>query len=369
MSVSKYDYIIVGAGLFGCTVARLLKDKGAEPLIIEQRNHLGGNCYSQRMYGVDVHLYGPHIFHTDNNEVIGFIDRFTRWRDLNLSVKTKTKDGIFTAPINLTTFDELGIASTEKHAREFIDQETAQYRKDSYDNLEEYALGTVGPFLYNLFFKKILTDHWGNEPKNLPTYIMQRLPVRFTANSQYYHDNTRFIGVPLDGYDKLFEKMVENIDVILGKKFLYRQAPEDIPIIYTGEIDMFFGRDVGSLEYRTLDVSHKISFKPPDPPSQAHVIFDAVGTGYREVNYTYFNSVFGWNTPTIISSETAGPRVLSEQIPYYPVPTQRNLDLYATYKKRLDALPNVYIGGRLGLYQYLDMDKTILKAMKLVEIL
>jgi len=366
--MKHFDYLVVGAGLAGATTARLLLDKGKSVLILEKRNHIGGNIYTEVGDGIPLHLYGPHIFHTDQVEAWEFFKRYADVYDFINSPIAFYKGERYHLPFNLNTFEELWGVKSAEEARAKIAEEIALEKIVSPSNLEEQALSMVGRSIYFKLIKGYTEKQWGRDCKDLPPSIIKRLPLRFERNNNYFND--KYQGLPRKGYTPFVMNLLNGAEVKLGIDYFEEQSQWDSlagHIIYTGRLDEYFHFDEGHLEWRSLRFEHQ---KLDTPDYQSNPVVNYTD---REIPYTritehkHFDPLLNTST-TIISKEY--PDYFEEgKIPYYTINDKRNEDLAAIYKKKASSLKNVSFLGRLASYRYLDMDDTIIEAMKLAKTL
>ena len=380
----QYDYLIVGAGLYGAVFAHEMKKAGRTCFVIDRRDHIAGNIYTEKKNGIHVHRYGAHIFHTSDDEVWDYVQQFARFNHYVNSPVARYKDEIYNLPFNMNTFCKMWKIQTPAQARQMIEEQRKESAVENPSNLEEQALSLVGRDVYEKLVKGYTEKQWGRDCKELPAFIIRRLPLRFTFDNNYFNDPHQ--GIPVGGYTQIVEKLLEGIPVKLGVDFgeAVTQSDEaaeggNAPaftmgedtfrkVLYTGRIDEFFGGRCGTLEYRAL------KFETEELPEEDNFQGNAV-VNYteREVPFTriiehkFFefgkDSETGEPIPgTIITREY--PAAWKEGMePYYPVNNDRNNQVYQKYKELADAMPNVMFGGRLGLYQYFDMDKVIRAAL------
>ena len=360
----KYDYLIVGSGLYGSICAYELHKRGYKCLVIDKRDHIGGNIYTKNVKGINVHVYGAHIFHTSNEEVWKYINQFASFNNFINSPIAIYQGKKYNLPFNMNTFVEIwSDVFTPEDAREKIEEEKKEYHIDEPKNLEEQAINLVGKTIYERLIKGYTAKQWGRPCTELPPFIIKRIPVRFEYNNNYFNDI--YQGIPIGGYTSIIRKMLEDIDVELNCDFFKkREELESLAdkIIYTGPIDQYFDYKYGPLEYRTVRFETEI-LNTPDYQGNAVVNY----TEY-EVPYTRIieHKHFEFNTAslrTVISKEYSSSWKLGDE-PYYPVNDDKNNELYQRYKLEADKLNNVHFGGRLGQYKYYDMDKVILEALE-----
>ena len=358
----EYDYLIVGAGLYGAVCAHELTKKGYRCLVIDKRKHVGGNIYTRNEHGINVHVYGAHIFHTSNEEVWNYINGFAEFNNFINSPIAIYKGNRYHLPFNMNTFVEIWPdISTPEEAKERIEKEKAEYHIDEPKNLEEQAINLVGKTIYERLIKGYTAKQWGRPCTELPPFIIKRLPVRFEFNNNYFNDI--YQGIPVGGYTRIIEKMLEKIDLKLNTDFFAnRQYFEQIAdiIIYTGPIDQYFDYKYGPLEYRTVRFETE-TLDIPDYQGNAVINYTEYEVPFtRIIEHKHFE--FGKQDKTIISKEYSSSWKLGDE-PYYPVNNDKNNELYQKYKIEADKLSNVHFGGRLGQYKYYDMDKVILEAL------
>lgn len=362
----KYDYLIVGSGLFGSIFAYEANKRGKKCLVIEKRNHIGGNIYCENVHGINVHKYGAHIFHTSNKEVWEYINRFAEFNNYINSPVAVYKDELYNLPFNMNTFSKMWGIKTPAEAKAIIEEQKAQYHIENPKNLEEQALSLVGKDVYEKLVKGYTEKQWGRSCTELPSFIIKRLPVRYTYDNNYFND--RYQGIPIGGYTKIIEKMLDGIDVLLETSFEDYKSKNDISdmkIIYTGNIDEYFGYKYGALQYRT--VRFETEYLPDTDNYQGNAV---VNYTEREVPYTriieHKHFEFGTGEGTVISREYSSEWSVGIE-PYYPINNDENNALYQKYEELARGEKNVIFGGRLGKYKYYDMDKVIESALEAVE--
>ena len=369
MSVmSKYDYLIVGAGLYGATFARLAADAGRKVLVIDKRNNVGGNIYTEDVNGIQVHKYGAHIFHTNNKEVWDFVQKFAVFNRYTNSPVANYKGELYSLPFNMYTFNKMwGVVTPQEAAAKIEEQRKAAGITDP-KNLEEQAISLIGTDIYEKLVKGYTQKQWGRKCTDLPSFIIKRLPVRLTFDNNYF--NALYQGIPTEGYTKMVENMLEGVEVKLGVDYLADREKYDSmadKVVYTGPIDAFFEFKLGNLEYRS------VRFETEDLPTdnyQGNAVVnytDAETPFTRIIEHKWFN--FGKDNKgnnidhTIISREYSAEWKPGDE-PYYPLNDEKNSALYTEYKKLADAEDHVIMGGRLGEYKYYDMDKVIEVALE-----
>lgn len=355
----KYDYLIVGAGFFGSVFAYQAKNAGKKVLVIDKRDHIGGNCYSENREGINVHVYGAHIFHTSKRKVWDFINQFCEFNNYINSPVAVYKDELYNLPFNMNTFSKMWGIKTPKEAYELIEAQKAKENVTDPKNLEEQALSLVGRDVYEKLVKGYTEKQWGRDCKDLPSFIIKRLPLRFTYDNNYFND--RYQGIPIGGYTKIFEKLLDGIEVRLstGYKDVESKINYD-KLVFSGPIDEFFDYKFGPLEFRSLRFESKIL---DEENFQGNAV---VNYTEREIPYTriiehkHFEKT---NSPkTIITYEYPAEWVEGME-PYYPVNNEKNNDLFTKYNELAQKEENVIFGGRLGTYKYYDMDAVIEAAL------
>jgi UDP-galactopyranose mutase len=355
------DYLIVGAGMFGSTFARLATDAGKKCLVIDSREHIAGNCYSEELNKIHVHTYGPHIFHTNDDEIWSFVNRFASFNNYTHSPLVKSHSKIYSLPFTMHTFNQLWGVTTVEEAKATIESQCIP--NNDPQNLEEHALATVGTDIYNLLIKDYTRKQWQRDPKDLPASIIKRIPIRFNWDTRTFTD--KYQGVPHDGYTKMFERILDGVEVRLGINFF--KAKDDLSniatkIVYTGKIDEFYDYRFGKLEYRTLRFEHE-TLDIPNYQDNAQVnCADNSGKHTRTIEHKHFNPEIVTNN-TIITREI--PDTWSDnKIPMYPINDSVNTALLNRYMELADMEENIIFGGRLAEYKYYDMHQVIGAAMK-----
>lgn len=356
----KYDYLIVGAGFFGATFARLATDEGKTCLVMDSRPHIGGNAYSKKIEGIDVHVYGPHIFHTNDDDIWNFLNRFTKFNNFVLNTKLQSDGKLYSLPFNMNTFYELWGCTKPEEAKAIIESQKLKLDRPA-KNLEEQALSMIGKDLYELIVKDYTKKQWKKDPKDLPASIIKRLPIRFTFDNNYFND--KYQGIPVDGYDKMFENMLDDIDTIVDENYFENKAHWDSmadKVVFTGKIDEYFGYEYGELEYRTLDFQHEL-LDIDNHQGVAIVNYPSLDVPWtRIVEHKHFTRAK--TEKTIITREI--PAVWNKnKVPYYPINDDKNDTMFRKYREKADSLPNVIFGGRLAEYRYYDMHQVVGSAM------
>lgn len=361
----KYDFLIVGTGLFGAVSAYLLKKKGRSVLLIDKRNHVGGNVYTKNVNGINVHQYGAHIFHTSNKDVWQFVNSFVEFNRYTNSPVANYKGRLYNLPFNMNTFYQMWGVKTPEEAKAKIEEQKAEYHIENPKNLEEQAISLIGKDIYETLIKGYTQKQWGRKCTDLPAFIIQRLPVRFTFDNNYFND--KYQGIPEGGYTALIERMLEGCDVRLGVDYFDRKEELDAladRIIYTGEIDRYFNYQYGHLQYRTVTFETELLEGVENYQGNAVVNYTDAETPYtRIIEHKHFE--YGTQPDTVISKEYSKEWQQGDE-PYYPVNDTRNMELYARYKALADMQENVIFGGRLAEYKYYDMHKVIERAMEVI---
>lgn len=363
--MEKYDYLIVGAGLYGAVMAHELTEKGKRCLVIDRRGHIGGNVYCENVEGINVHKYGAHIFHTSNKKVWEYVNQFAEFNNYINSPVAIYKGELYNLPFNMNTFSKMWGIKTPKEAREEIARQVEETGITEPKNLEEQGLSLVGRDVFEKLVKGYTEKQWGRDCKDLPAFIIKRLPVRFTYDNNYFND--RYQGIPVGGYTKVVEKMLEGIEVLLHADFFeFRKKNPAIAekIIFTGMIDEYFDYRLGALEYRSVRFETEVL---DCDNYQGNAV---VNYTEREVPYTriieHKHFEFGQQEKTVISREYSSEWSVGME-PYYPVNNEQNNQLFERYKELAAKEENVIFGGRLGDYKYYDMDKVIEAALNTVE--
>ena len=362
--MKKYNYVLVGSGLFAGVFAWHAKKHGKSCLVVERRDHLGGNIYCEEMEGIHVHQYGAHIFHTSNKKVWDFVNGLAEFNRYTNSPVAYYKGEMYNMPFNMNTFHKLWGVRTPKEAMEKISEQQADIKGEP-KNLEEQAIRLVGRDIYERLIKGYTEKQWGRDCKDLPSFIIRRLPVRYTYDNNYFND--RYQGIPIGGYNVLTEKLFAGCDVELGRDFLedreyYREMGETV--VYTGPIDAYYDYRFGKLEYRSLRFETEVL---DEPNYQGNAV---VNYTEREIPYTriieHKHFEFGTQEKTVITREYPA-EWLPGMEPYYPVNDEKNAGLYQQYHQLARKEEHVIFGGRLAEYQYYDMDKVIESAMNRAE--
>lgn len=368
-----YDYLIAGAGLFGAVFAHEMHKQGRKVLVVEKRDHIAGNIYTEKVMGINVHRYGAHIFHTSDEEVWNYVNQYARFNHYVNSPVAVYRDELYNLPFNMNTFSRMWNIKTPKEAKEIIAKQTGEFAGITPQNLEEQALQLAGRDVYEKLIKGYTEKQWGRDCKDLPAFIIRRLPLRFTYDNNYFND--RFQGIPEGGYTQIVEKLLEDIPVLTGVSLqeyqtanAARTADEQDSwdrLLYTGMIDEYYHYRLGTLEYRSL------RFETEELPEEDNYQGNAV-VNYteREVPYTriieHKHFEFQTGEGTVIMREYPATWKKGDE-PYYPINDEKNGALYAQYAELAKKEANVLFGGRLGQYKYYDMDKVIRSALDMVK--
>ena len=359
--MEHYDALIVGAGLYGATVAQCLREKGKSALVIDKRDAIGGNVYTQEIEGIQVHKYGAHIFHTNNKAVWDYVNRFAEFNRYTNSPVANYKGELYSLPFNMYTFNKLWGVVTPREAEEKIREQREAAGITEPKNLEEQAISLVGTDVYEKLVKGYTEKQWGRPCTELPAFIIRRLPVRFTFDNNYF--NARFQGIPIGGYTAMVEKMLSGTEIRLGVDYLADKAAWDAvadQVVYTGPIDRYFNYCFGPLEYRSVRFETEV-LKTPNFQGNAVVNYTDRETPYtRIIEHKHFE--FGTQPKTVISREYSSEWKVGDE-PYYPVNDEKNRSLYEKYRALAEKEAHVTFGGRLGEYKYYDMDAVIERAL------
>lgn len=361
-----YDYLIVGAGLFGAVFAQQAKAAGKSVLVIERRSHIAGNVYTEDVEGIHVHKYGAHIFHTNNKIVWDYVQRFADFNRFTNSPVANYKGELYSLPFNMYTFNKMWGVVTPEEAVAKIEEQRKEITGEP-KNLEEQAISLVGRDVYEKLVKGYTEKQWGRDCKELPAFIIKRLPVRLTFDNNYF--NALYQGIPIGGYTKMVERMLAGIDVKLGVDYLSDKEYWDSQakkIVYTGPIDEFFNYSLGNLEYRSVRFETELLEKFNYQGNAAVNYTDRETPWTRIIEHKWFEfgkDQDGNDLPkTVISREYSSEWHPGDD-PYYPVNDEKNCNLYSAYKELAEKLDKVIFGGRLGEYKYYDMDQVILSAL------
>jgi len=362
MNEGQYDYLIVGAGFFGSICASELTKAGKRVLVIDRRNHIGGNCYTDCRDNINIHFYGPHIFHTSDKEIWNWINQYAEFNNFRYSPVGSYQNKLYSLPVNMWTFYQLWGVSTEQEARSIIEKQSAHIQEPS--NLEEQAIKLVGTDIYNILIKGYTEKHWKKSAAQLPKEIITRLPVRFTFDNNYYNDV--YQGIPVGGYTKIFEKLLNGIEVRTNTDYFTANLPPHKKVIYTGPIDKFFNYKYGYLEYKTVELDHVKIENKTNYQSVATVNYTDIAIPYtRTIEHKHFDNAK--SNATWVSWETPIQYIPEKTEPYYPVNDASNNQIYNKYKEEAKNFPNVIFGGRLGEYKYYDMHLVIKSALNSIK--
>ena len=361
--MKKYDYLLIGAGLYSAVFAYLATKSGKKCLVIEKRNHVGGNIYCEKIEGINVHKYGAHIFHTSNRKVWDFVNSLVEFNRYTNSPVANYKGEMYNMPFNMNTFSKMWGISTPEEAKAIIEKQRKQIQNEP-QNLEEQAISLVGTDIYQKLVKGYTEKQWGRDCRELPAFIIKRLPMRYTYDNNYFND--LYQGIPIGGYNELIDKLLKGCDIQTGINYLehreeYTQKAEKI--VYTGPIDAYFDYSLGKLEYRTVRFETEV-LDMENYQGVAVVNYTDRETPYtRIIEHKHFE--FGTQSKTVISREY--PSEWTEDMePYYPVNDEKNQALYQQYAELAKKEKTIF-GGRLGEYNYYDMDKVIESAMNRFE--
>lgn len=361
----KYDFLIVGAGFFGSVCANELKKRGKSVLVIEKRDHIGGNAYTYDEAGIQVHQYGAHIFHTNDKVIWEYVNNIVPFNRFTNSPLARYKERLFNLPFNMNTFHQLwGVTTPEMAKKKIADQRKEMDGKEP-SNLEEQAISLVGRDMYEILIKGYTEKQWGCNANDLPPFIIRRLPVRFTYDNNYFSDN--YQGIPIGGYTKLFENLLEGVEVKLNTDYLsnkeYYDALAD-NVIYTGPIDAFYDYRLGTLDYRSLKFEHEV-MNVDNYQGNAVINFTDKEVPYtRVIEHKHFDPV---NTEhTVVTKEFPMDWKLGDE-PYYPINDEKNMDLFKRYRKLAKQEGKIIFGGRLAEYKYYDMHQVIKSALNMIK--
>lgn len=368
-----YDYLIAGAGLFGAVFAHEMHKQGRKVLVVEKRDHIAGNIYTEKVMGINVHRYGAHIFHTSDEEVWNYVNQYARFNHYVNSPVAVYRDELYNLPFNMNTFSRMWNIKTPKEAKEIIAKQTGEFAGITPQNLEEQALQLAGRDVYEKLVKGYTEKQWGRDCKDLPAFIIRRLPLRFTYDNNYFND--RFQGIPEGGYTQIVEKLLEDIPVLTGVSLqeyqtanAARTADEQDSwdrLLYTGMIDEYYHYRLGTLEYRSLRFETEELSEEDNYQGNAVVNYTEREVPYtRIIEHKHFE--FQTGEGTVITREYPATWKKGDE-PYYPINDEKNGALYAQYAELAKKEANVLFGGRLGQYKYYDMDKVIRSALDMVK--
>lgn len=361
----EYNYLIIGSGLFGSIFAYEATKKGKKCLVIDKRNHIAGNVFTKEVEKINVHEYGAHIFHTSNKEVWDYINKFAEFNRYTNSPVAIYKDELYNLPFNMNTFNKLWGVKTPSEAKKKIEEQVKESHIENPRNLEEQAISLIGKDIYGKLVKGYTEKQWGTKATDLPAFIIKRLPVRFTYDNNYFND--KYQGIPIGGYTKIIEKMLDGIEVRLNTDFFeHREELEGLAdkIIFTGMIDEFYDYKFGTLEYRSLRFEHEI-LDEENYQGNAVVNYTEYDIPYtRIIEHKHFE--YGTQPKTIITKEYPAKWKKGDE-PYYPVNNNKNNEIYSKYKELADKEQKIIFGGRLAEYKYYDMHNVIEQALKCVK--
>ena len=358
----EYDYLVVGSGLYGSIFARQATDKGKKVLVIERRNHIGGNIYTEKIEGINVQKYGPHIFHTNKKQVWEYVNKFVEFNRYTNLPLANYKGEIYSLPFSMFTFNKMWGCITPKEAEKIIKEQRKEI-KSAPQNLEELAISLVGRDIFEKLIKGYTEKQWGRDCKDLPAFIIKRVPVRYTYDNNYY--NSLYQGIPIGGYTKLIQNILKDIEVRLNEDYLKnRQYYNSIAekIVYTGAIDAYFDYKLGTLQYRTVRFENEILDIPNFQGTALINYTDKETPWTRIIEHKWFEfgkDENGIDLPKTVISKEFSKEWNKEEEPYYPINDEKNNALYLKYKALADEEQNVFFGGRLGEYKYYDMDAVI----------
>jgi len=362
--IEKYDFLIVGAGLYGAVFAHEATRLGKKCLVIDKRQHIAGNIYTKNIEDINVHIYGAHIFHTSNKRIWDYVNSFAEFNRYTNSPVANYKGELYNLPFNMNTFYQLWKVKSPQEAKEKIDKQIAAVNIKNPQNLEEQALSLVGTDIYHKLIKEYTEKQWGRRAVDLPAFIIKRLPIRFTFDNNYFND--RYQGIPTGGYTRMIEKMLDGIEVKLGVNYFTERGNLDAcakNIVYTGMIDEYFNYRFGTLEYRSLKFEHEILDIPNFQGNAVVNYTDAETPFTRIVEHKHFE--FGSQDKTVITKEFPQEWTKKDE-PYYPINYHKNEQLFKKYKELTSLEKNVIFGGRLADYKYYDMHHVVGLALKKV---
>lgn len=360
----KYDYLIVGSGFYGSICAYELNKQGYKCLVLEKRNHIGGNCYTENKDGINIHTYGPHIFHTSNEEVWKWINQFVKFNDFTLRPVANYKGEIYSLPFNMWTFSKLWNIIHPDQAKRIIKQQSEHINEPI--NLEEQAIKLVGTDVYEKLIKGYTAKQWRKDPKELPKEIIKRLPVRFTYDNNYFND--KYQGIPIGGYTQIFDQLLKGIEVKIETDYLTNKKYWDSQtkkIIYTGPIDAYFDYKFGELEYKTTSFEHNV-IKTDNYQGTAMMNYTDIDIPFtRCIEHKHFENTK--SEVTWVTYEYSLEYKANKTDPYYPVNDKENNKKYLQYKELANNEKNIIFGGRLAEYKYYDMHQVIESALNKIK--
>lgn len=354
-----YDFLIVGCGMFGSVFARQALDAGKTVLMVDKRKHIAGNCYTENIKGIEVHKYGPHVFHTNNKTIWDYVNRFAEFNHFTYRAKVSNGENMYSFPINMMTLHQLWGVKTPTEARAKLKE--VKVPVDNPKNMKEWILSQVGEEIYETFIKGYTIKQWGKDPSELPSFIIKRLPIRLTYDDNYFND--RYQGIPVGGYTKMFEKMIDGADVRLEVDYLKDQEGLNSvakKIVFTGKIDEFFDYSLGELEYRTIKFDHRIM--SGDYQGNAAVNHTDISVPYtRTIEHKHFE--FKESEDTVVTFEYP-EKWDKKKVPLYPVNDDKNNSMYKSYRALARKQhPDILFGGRLAEYKYYDMHQVVGSAL------
>ena len=368
---NKYDYLVVGAGLYGAVFAHEAKKAGKSVLVIDKRDNIAGNVYTEKIEGIHVHKYGAHIFHTNNKKVWEYVNQFAEFNRFTNSPVANYHGELYSLPFNMYTFNKMWGVVTPEEAVAKIEEQKKEAGITNPENLEEQAISLVGKDIFEKLIKGYKEKQWGRSCRELPAFIIKRLPVRLTYDNNYF--NALYQGIPIGGYTKMVDNMLKGIEVRLGEDYLQQKDEYDSiadRVIYTGAIDAYFNFAIGHLEYRSVRFDTEVLDKPNYQGNAAVNYTDVETPWTRIIEHKWFEfgkDEQGNDLPkTVISREYSSEWKPGDE-PYYPVNDEKNSSLYSEYKKMADKEDKVVFGGRLGEYRYYDMDAVIASALDMCE--
>ena len=363
--MKKYDYLIVGSGLFGTIFAYEANKRGKKCLVIDKRNHIGGNIYCENIENINVHKYGAHIFHTSNKKVWDYVNSFVEFNRYTNCPVANYKGELYNLPFNMNTFYQLWKVKTPKEAISKIEEQVKKANIQDPKNLEEQAIKLVGNDIYEKLIKGYTEKQWGKKATELPSFIIKRLPVRLTFDNNYFNDT--YQGIPIGGYNKIIEKMLDGIEVRLNTDFFENREELELiadKIVFTGMIDEFYDYKFGTLEYRSLRFEHEV-LNEENYQGNAVVNYTEYDIPYtRIIEHKHFE--YGIQPKTVITREYPDTWNKGDE-PYYPINDDKNNELYSKYKELADKEENIIFGGRLAEYKYYDMHHVIEQALNCVK--
>ena len=363
--MKKYDYLVVGSGLFGAVFAQRANAAGKKVLVVEKRPHIAGNVYTEEIEGINVHKYGAHIFHTNNKEVWDYITQFAEFNRFTNSPVANYKGELYSLPFNMYTFNKMWGVVTPEEAAAKIEEQKKEAGIENPQNLEEQAISLVRRDIFEKLVKGYTEKQWGRDCKDLPAFIIKRLPVRLTFDNNYF--NALYQGIPMGGYTKMVSRLLDGVEVRLNVDYLKCKEELDAladKVVFTGAIDEYFDYKLGALEYRSVRFETEVLDIPNFQGNAAVNYTDRETPWTRIIEHKWFE--FGTQPKTVISREYSSEWKLGDE-PYYPVNDEKNEMLYQQYKELAKDEKNIIFGGRLGEYKYYDMDAVIASALQLCE--